>query len=163
MRRALPQLSRGGLPKVHAHHLERDPLGCSIAGVFKIVGALGWGETVEQGADTPPSRLDGSLVGFTQQGLELGKDLLDRVKVGRIRRQEEQLGAGGADQPADRLALVAAEIVHDDDDAGRLKCGYSARRRERSACASAPVAPWRPDAGRADSGRAGGSCWSWPK
>ena len=33
--------------------------------------------------------------GFAQQGLELGEDLLDGIEVGRVGRQEEELGAGG--------------------------------------------------------------------
>ena len=56
-----------------------------------------------------------ALVGFAQQCLELGKDLFDRVEVGGVSRQEEQLGAGAADELAHGLAFVAAEIVHDDD------------------------------------------------
>ena len=48
------------------------------------------------------------------RGLELGKDLLDRVEVGRVARQKEQLGAGAADQFTDCLALMAAEVIHDD-------------------------------------------------
>ena len=40
---------------------------------------------------------------------------LDRIEVGAVGRQEEQLGAGGANSPAHGLALVAAEIVDDDD------------------------------------------------
>jgi hypothetical protein len=35
--------------------------------------------------------------GFAQQGLELDKDLLDRVRVGRIFQQEEQFDAGRAE------------------------------------------------------------------
>ena len=66
----------------------------------------------------PPSGLNGARVGLAQQGLELGEDLLDRIEIGRVARQEEQLGAGAADQAARRLALVTAEIVHDDDIAG---------------------------------------------
>ena len=66
----------------------------------------------------PPGGLGGARIGFAQQGLELGEDLLDRVEVGRVARQEEQLGAGAADQLTNRLALMAAEVVHDDDVAG---------------------------------------------
>ena len=41
-----------------------------------------------------------SLVGFAQQGLELGEDLLDGIEIGRVGRQEEeasalQRGSGG--------------------------------------------------------------------
>jgi hypothetical protein len=52
---------------------------------------------VEEHADLPPGAISGSRVGLAQQGLELGKDLLDRIEIGRVARQEEQLGAGGAD------------------------------------------------------------------
>ena len=36
--------------------------------------------------------------------------IVDRVEVGRVTRQEEQLGAGAADQLANRLALIAARL-----------------------------------------------------
>src|SRR5215211_3334372 len=68
---------------------------------------------IEQGTDLAPPTIGGARLGFAQQGLELGEDLFDRVEIGRIAGQEEQLGAGGADQTADGLALMAAEIVHD--------------------------------------------------
>ena len=76
------------------------------------------GEAVEEVADALPGGFDGSLGGLAQQGLELGEDLLDGIEVGTVGRQEEQLGAGGADGAAHGLAFVAAEIVHDDDVAG---------------------------------------------
>ena len=69
-------------------------------------------------ADCGADGFDGSRGGFAQQVLELGEDLLDRVQVGRVFRQEEELGAGRADELAHGFALVAAEIVHDDDVAG---------------------------------------------
>jgi len=70
---------------------------------------------IEQSADLAPCVFSGSGIGFAQQGFELGEDLLDWVEIGRIAGQEEQLGAGGTDQAADGLALMAAEIVHDHD------------------------------------------------
>ena len=51
-------------------------------------------KAIEQLADCGPDGLDGSRGGFAQQVLELGEDLLDGVQVGRVFRQEEQLGAG---------------------------------------------------------------------
>ncbi len=57
--------------------------------------------------------------GLAQQVLELGEHLLDRVAVGGVFGQQEQRGAGATDGPAHGLALVAAQIVHDDDVAGR--------------------------------------------
>ena len=50
--------------------------------------------------------------------LELGEDLFDRVEIGAVRRQEDQLGAGASDCFAHGLAFVAAQIVEDDDIAG---------------------------------------------
>ena len=50
--------------------------------------------------------------------LSLAKTCSIGLRVGRVARQEEQLGAGAADQPPHGLAFVAAEIVHDDDVAG---------------------------------------------
>ena len=47
--------------------------------------------------------------------LELCEDLLDGVEVGAVRRQEQQPRADGADRGPDALALVAAEVVEDDD------------------------------------------------
>jgi len=53
--------------------------------------------------------------GFAQQVFQLGEDLLDGVQIGRVFRQEEELGAGRADGMANGAALVAAEIVEDDE------------------------------------------------
>ena len=50
--------------------------------------------------------------------LSFGEDLLDRVEVGRVRRQVPESCAGGLDEAAQRGRLVTAEIVHDDDVAG---------------------------------------------
>jgi hypothetical protein len=70
-------------------------------------------EAVQQGADALPGCLDGSLSSLSEQGFELGKSLLDRIEVGAVRRQEEELCAGGADGAPDGLCLVTAEIVDD--------------------------------------------------
>ena len=60
----------------------------------------------------------GPCGGLSEQMLELSKDLFDRVQVGRVFWEEEQLGSGGAYELAHGFASVAAEIVHDDDVAG---------------------------------------------
>lgn len=43
---------------------------------------------------------------------ELGKDLLDRVEIGTVWRQEEEFGADTAYGLANGFSLVAAEIIH---------------------------------------------------
>jgi len=69
------------------------------------IGALLGRKVVEERADLSPSGLDGTRIGFSQQGLELREDLLDRVEVGRVTRQEEQFGAGSSDQLTDAWPL----------------------------------------------------------
>jgi len=76
---------------------------------------------LEEGPDPLPCCLDGSLVGFSEQRLELGEHLLDRVEIGAVRRQEQEMCPDLADRLADGFALVAAQIVEDDDIAGRQR------------------------------------------
>jgi len=69
-------------------------------------------------ADCGADRLDGSRGSFAEQVLELGKDLFDRVQIGRVFWQEEQFGADRTDELANCFAPVAAEVIQDDDIAG---------------------------------------------
>lgn len=62
--------------------------------------------------------LDGSGIFFAEQCLEFGESLLDRVEVGAVGRQEDELGAGVSEGTAHRAGFVAAEIVHHHDVAG---------------------------------------------
>ena len=88
-------------------------LGLPISGVCEVVGAFLGGEGVEQLADRSDDSFDGARCGVARQVLELGEDLFDRVQIGRILGQEEQLGACRSDGAANGLAFMAAEIVHD--------------------------------------------------
>jgi len=87
----------------------------SVACVSKVGGALARLEALQELADLFPGRLEGSLSRFAEQGFELGEDLLDRVEIGRVGRQENEPGPGAADGAAYGVASVAAEIVHDND------------------------------------------------
>ena len=69
-------------------------------------------------ADSGADCVDGSRGGVAKQVFELGKDLFNRVQIGRVFWQEEKLGADRADELANCLAPVAAEVVQDDDIAG---------------------------------------------
>src|SRR6266516_2883933 len=95
----------------------------SISGVCEVICALGRAEGLEQRSDPLPGGLYCPLGGFAQQRLELGKDLFDRIEVGAVGWQEEQLSAGSADGVTHGLSLVAAEII-DDDDVAWLEGGY---------------------------------------
>jgi hypothetical protein len=53
-----------------------------------------------------PGCLDTSLSSFSEQGFELGKSLLDRIEVGAVRRQKEELCAGGANGAALSILLI---------------------------------------------------------
>jgi hypothetical protein len=83
-----------------------------------IVGAFLRCEATEQGADALPGCFDGSLGSFSEQRFQLGEHLLDGIEIGTIRRQKEKMRADRTDGPAYGVALVAAEIVHDDDVSG---------------------------------------------
>ncbi len=72
-------------------------------------------EALEELADRGRDGIEAACAGSAQKVLQLGEDLLDGIEVGRVFRQEEELGAGGADGVANGSPLVAAEIVHHDD------------------------------------------------
>jgi hypothetical protein len=90
----------------------------SVSGVGEVVCTFVWREAVEQDADPLPCCLEGSFGGFAQHCFEFGEDLLDRIEVRAVGRQEEELGAGHSDGTAHGLSFVTAEIVHNDDVAG---------------------------------------------
>jgi hypothetical protein len=56
--------------------------------------------------DLPSGGVGGALCGFAEQGLELGEDLLDRVEVGTVGGQEEELWRRFCGRLGARLALV---------------------------------------------------------
>ncbi len=71
-----------------------------------------WREAFEQGAKAFPDGLGGAFGGGSHLMFELCKDLFDRVQVGAVRWQEEQVGTRRTDCLANGYALVAAKVVH---------------------------------------------------
>jgi hypothetical protein len=90
-------------------------LGLVIPGVGEVVGAFGRRDRIEDRSDRIVDGLGGSLCGFSEPVFELGEELLDRVQIGRVFWQVEELGAGGTNGATHGVGLVRAEIVHDDD------------------------------------------------
>ena len=80
---------------------------CRISCVFEVVGAFGWGEGVEEGADGSPGLVDCPGVGLAQQSLHFGEGLFDWIEVWRVGGEEEELGFGGSDGGANGAALMA--------------------------------------------------------
>ena len=72
-----------------------------------------------------PCVFDVSALGEAHPVFDLGEGLLDRIEVWGIGRQEPQPCPGDADDLADGLGLVAAEIVHDDNVAGAQGGAFS--------------------------------------
>ena len=70
---------------------------------------------LEKAADTAPHAVDGAFFSLAKQDFELGEDLLDRIEVGAVGRQEQEAGASGPDYGPHGGLLVAGEVVHDDD------------------------------------------------
>jgi len=56
--------------------------------------------------------VDRARPGVAQQVFELCEDLLDRVQIGRVFGQEQQLGASRSDRLPNGFSFVAGEIVH---------------------------------------------------
>ena len=54
-------------------------------------------------------------MGFAEKCFEFRESLLDGIEIGRIGRQEKQLGAGLANDAPHVDTFVAGEIVHDDN------------------------------------------------
>jgi len=76
-------------------------------------------EGIEEFSDALPCGFDGAFCSFAQEQFEFCEDLLDRVEIGAVGWEEQQLGTCSTDRLAHRLTLVAAEVVHDDDVARR--------------------------------------------
>ena len=57
-------------------------LGRTVVAVVEIAGAFGWRDGGEEVADGRPELVPGARRGLTQQCLELGEQLLDRVQIG---------------------------------------------------------------------------------
>ena len=87
----------------------------TVAGVGEVVCALGGTEEIEELSDLSPSGLDVTRLSVSDEMLELGEDLLDRVEIGAVGRQKDEVRAFGSNDGAGGFALVAAEVVQDDD------------------------------------------------
>jgi hypothetical protein len=67
----------------------------------------------ELGQRIPPACLRLAVLRLSQQGFELGEDLLNGIEVGRVFRQEHEARPDVADRTSPHLSLVGAEIVED--------------------------------------------------
>ena len=68
--------------------------GLSISSVDEVVGAFLRGVVSEQCASGGDEGLDGARRRVAQQMLELGENLFDRIEIGRVLGEKEQLCAG---------------------------------------------------------------------
>ena len=74
-----------------------------------------WGYGFQEPGDGGLDLLEVASVCLSQECLELGKRLLDRVEVGAVGRQIEQLGTGRPDRSPYGRVLMAAEVIHHHD------------------------------------------------
>ena len=81
----------------------------------EVVGAFVGLEDIDKPADEVPEAAHGSLADLSEHGLEAREGLFDRFEVGAVGRQEAQGCTCCFDEFAHRGALVAREVVHDDD------------------------------------------------
>lgn len=76
-------------------------------------------EVVEGDPDRVPKASDGSARHFAQRVFEFGEELFDWIEVGAVGGQEPLAGSRCFDGLSNSGDLVGAQIVHDDDVAGR--------------------------------------------
>lgn len=62
-----------------------------------------------------PKCIDAALGCLAQQRLELGKQLLDRIEIGRVRRQVQDAGTSGGDGLRNASDFVTGQVVGNDD------------------------------------------------
>ena len=124
---------------------------CGGGGAVKEIAALCWWEEVGDPADGVPQALDGALRGFAQQRLVFGESLLDWVQIGAVGRQINELRRSGSDRLGNAGHFVAAQIIEQDNVAGR-QC----RRQHLLNVGAKPLAVdgALEHIGRADPGRA---------
>ena len=164
-------------------------MGLRIPGILEVCGAFGWRVLGEDFAAGVGDCLVSSRSDLSQQGLELGEDLLDWVEVWGVFRQEHEAGSDIPDRLPHRLSLVRAEIVEDHDVAGLegrdeelLDIGAKAFAVDRSIEQAGRIDPILAQGGEERCGlpvalrdlvdeplaaaapsREGGSCWSWSR
>ena len=95
----------------------------SVTGMSEEVGALFWGEVLNDAAGCIPERVTAARFGASQLCFDLGEALLDRIEVWRVCREEPQAGMAGFDCLPDTGDLVAGEIVGDDNVTRRQRGG----------------------------------------
>ena len=96
-----------------------------VSGVPHVVRAFARRVLSNDRSNASPEGFAASRCRFAQERLELGKHLLDRILIGRVWRQQQQLRAAGLNRFAYAGNLVAGQIVSNDDVA-RAEC----RRQE---------------------------------
>ncbi len=89
-----------------------------------VVSALGTREELERVANERDDTIECSGPRRSEERLELGERLFDRIEVGTVGRQKPNLRADGFNRGADRRLFVHHEVIEDDDIAG------SQRRRQ---------------------------------
>ena len=77
----------------------------------EIVCAFAWCDLGEGVFEGVRNRVEDPWLVLSDERLQLGEDLLDRIEVGRIFGEEKEAGAGGSDRVPHGLAFVRAEIA----------------------------------------------------
>ena len=89
-----------------------------ISCVSEVGGAFACGEAFEDIGGGVGDGVVGARFGFSQPIFEFREDLLDRVEVRGVFREEDEASSDVADRLPHGLAFVRAEIVEDHDIAG---------------------------------------------
>ena len=107
---------RNGVPRLNEDAAQGMSLSIrTIACGDEGGSAFLWQERVADCADLSLECLVWSCGGFADQGFELGERRFDRVRIGRIGRQEDRVIALGAQQIDGAAGFVGRQLVRHDD------------------------------------------------
>ncbi len=91
---------------------DRNPLlGERITGIFEVVAALGWRECAEKRSDHVPEFVTATRCSLSQQRLQLGEHLLNRIEIRTVGWKIQNACPGGSDCLGNAGDLVRAEII----------------------------------------------------
>ena len=95
----------------------------AVAAMSDVVGKVAALESIEQLTAGIPKAFHCSLFGFADERFQFAEGLFDRIEVGTVGREIEQMRARRLDSGPHRRTLVARKIVHHHDVTG-LECGH---------------------------------------
>src|SRR6516225_2943768 len=96
--------------------LERISSSCSsVAAVAKVADAFRGSESIQDPAQVCPEFIDGALFRTTDQVLELGEGIFNRIEIRAVWGQEHHPSTGRLDRIPGLNSFVTGQVIQNDD------------------------------------------------